>query len=450
MSESLGNGERVLVVDDDIGIVDDLVDSLRRAGFDAHGTTEPTEVLQVCARSPPDLVCCDVVMPGRRGDELMREVLASHPNQLFVLMTGFGTIEDGIEALKNGACNFIAKPFTSEQLVEKIRRSLDERFVLQRLAHLNDQPPATVDSFVHESPVMRGLVDDAMQAARTDVSVMILGESGVGKSHLARLIHKWSRRATYPFSTLNCAALPSGLAEAELFGVRRGAFTDAKSDRRGLFVSASGGTLFLDEIGELSLEVQPKLLHVLETGLVRPVGGDDEHQADTRVITATNSDLPAMVSAGRFRSDLFHRLQVVVLEVPPLRERPEDIRPLVDHLLPRIATRIGRPIGGISRDALEYLERQPWPGNIRELSNTLERAIALSRHDVLLLSDCQGPRRGDIASLHLTLMAHQRTPLSEVEQRYISEVLRVTAHNKQEAARVLGIDRRTLYRRLEP
>jgi transcriptional regulator with PAS, ATPase and Fis domain len=288
----------------------------------------------------------------------------------------------------------------------------------------------------------------ARRAAQSQVTVLITGESGTGKGLVAQAIHQWSDRAAAPFVNLNCAALPPSLAEAELFGARKGAYTDAKTERDGLFVKASGGTLFLDEIGELALELQPKLLRALEAGFVRPVGGVDEVPVATRLVAATNTSLEQAVADGRFRADLYHRLNVVRIEIPPLRSRPEDVPALVDALLPRIASRLGRPVNGVSAPALRWLTKHTWPGNVRELSNTLERAVALAEHDTLVLEDVQPGAALPDDGVDLDTFARREAPLAEVEAAYVQRVLAVVDFNKAHASRILRIDRRTLYRKL--
>ncbi len=439
---------RVVVVDDDAGVVDDLVDTLAEHGYQVVGSTSPEAVLEQVASGEVDLVVADVVMPQMRGDELLRRIHEVVPDQLVILMTAFGSIEQGVAAIRVGACDFVAKPFPPETLVLAVDRALRERQLMREIVRLRRAPATADDEIVSRSAAMAKVVDVARRASQSQVTVLLTGESGVGKGLIARAIHQWSDRAASPFVNLNCAALPPSLAEAELFGARKGAYTDAKTDRDGLFVKASGGTLFLDEIADLPLELQPKLLRALEDGAVRPVGGVEEVQISTRLVAATNASLEEAVASGTFRADLYHRLNVVRIELPPLRARVEDIPALIDRLLPRISARLGRPIDGVSAPALRWLIRHTWPGNVRELSNTLERAVALAEHDVLVLEDVQ-PRAhlpGD--ELDLDTFAAREAPLAEVEAAYTRRVLESVDFNKARAARILGIDRRTLYRKL--
>jgi DNA-binding NtrC family response regulator len=365
-------------------------------------------------------------------------------------MTAFGSIEQGIAAIRAGACDFIAKPFSSEQLIVTVERALREPQMMREIVRLRRRVPEGTTEIVSRSPAMQRVVELADRAAESNVTVLLTGESGVGKGVVARSIHAASRRTEGIFVNLNCAALPEPLAEAELFGVRRGAYTDAKADREGLIVRASDGTLFLDEIGELSLSLQPKLLHALEAGVVRPVGGVEEVPVSTRLVAATNVALEDAVAAGRFRADLYHRLNVVRIEIPPLRARMEDLPALVDHLLPRAAAKLGRPINGVSASAMRWMMSYSWPGNVRELANTVERAVALARHDVLLAEDVKPTAAPPADAENLDALARRETPLAEVEAAYVRKVLRLVDFNKARASRVLGIDRRTLYRKLDP
>lgn len=443
-----GASPRVVVVDDDTSIVEDLVETLTEHGYRATGTTSAHQVLEWVQEETIDLVVSDVVMPAMRGDELLRRLQETVPDQLVILMTAFGSIEQGVAAIQAGACDFVAKPFAPKTLVSAVERALREPRVMREIVRLRRASPSAVTDIVSRSEAMSQVVRVARRAAQSQVTVLITGESGVGKGLVASSIHRWSPRGSRPFVNLNCAALPAALAEAELFGVRKGAYTDAKADRDGLFVRASGGTLFLDEVAELPLELQPKLLRALEAGCVRPVGATDEVPVSARLIAATNAPLEAAVDQGLFRPDLYHRLNVVRLEIPPLRSRTEDLPALIDSLLPRIAARLGRPVNGISEAALRWLRTYAWPGNVRELSNTLERAVALAEHDVLVLADVQPPATPLANQLDLDSFARREAPLAEVEAAYIQRVLELASLNKAQASRVLGIDRRTLSRKL--
>jgi DNA-binding NtrC family response regulator len=441
--------QRLLIVDDDPDIVAWLAEALGDAGYAVEGVTSPLEALARVEAHAFDLVITDVYMPELRGTELMREIHRRRPGQLVLLVTAFGSIDMAVEAVRAGATDLVTKPFTIERLKLAIERALDERRMRREIVHLRRAVPSLGDeNLVARSPSMQKVVELARRVARADLTVLVTGESGVGKGAMARFIHESGPRARGPFVQVNCAALPAQLVESELFGVRRGAYTDAREDRAGLFARAGGGTLFLDEIAEMPLETQPKLLHALETGKVRPVGSPDEIATDARIVAATNRPLEDAMRDKSFRQDLYFRLNIVRIEVPPLRERREDVEALVDVFLARACARQGRPLMGIAADARRWLLRHDWPGNVRELANVVERAVALGEHDTIVLDDLHlaegSARSGDFLG---EAVARGMT-LADVERAYIDRVLHATDGNKVQAAELLGIDRRTLYRRL--
>jgi DNA-binding NtrC family response regulator len=435
---------KLLVIDDDPAVVELLVEELARHHH-AEGVADPRAGLERAATGDYDLVITDVEMPGLRGTALLAELLERKPGQLVLLITAFGSIELAVEAVRAGACDFITKPFEIPALLIAVERALRERTMRREIVRLRRELGDDRGNLVAGSPAMVKVLDVARRAARATASVLVTGESGTGKGALARWIHDHGPRAGGPFVHVNCAALPSGLVEAELFGVRRGAFTDARESRDGLFVEATGGTIFLDEIAEMPLEIQSKLLQVLESARVRPVGGG-EVAIDVRVVAATNRAIDDAVHAGKFRLDLFFRLNVIRIEMPALRDRPGDIPALVEALL----ARAGGPIG-ITDDALRWLVRHDWPGNVRELANVVERAVALTDHDTIVLEDVRDlPARApvDPTGELLASAAERHLPLAEVERGYIRKVLDANDGNVSRAARILGIDRRTLYRKL--
>lgn len=443
---------RLLIIDDDEDVLDWLSDELGQRGFLTAGITDPTKALATISAHRPEIVLTDVEMPQIRGLDLMEQVHHEHPGLLFVLMSGFATIDLAVEGLRRGAADFVTKPFTGAAIEQVLNRVSRERAMRREVVRLRaTRVPSEDRGLVARSQAMRLVLDRIDRAARTNAPVLLTGESGVGKSALARRLHEGSARARGPLLTLNCAALPVNLVESELFGVRKGAFTDARQDREGVFQQARGGTLFLDEIGEMPLSVQPKLLHALESSRVRPVGGASDVAVDVRIVAATNRDLRAMVAEGSFREDLLFRLDVVRVEVPPLRDRPADLLPLIDTVLAELCDRLERPPMAISREALAVLTSHDWPGNVRELRNVLERATVLAQHDTLLAEDVapnpHGASAPDNTDSAISVLAAGRLSLQEVRERYIDAVLEVVDHNKSEAARILGIDRRTLYRR---
>jgi len=440
--------ERIVVLDDDPGVVEFLCEELRQRGYRTLGLTSPRAVLDHVCANETDLLIADVEMPEMRGIDLLNAVLAEQHDQLVLLMTAFGSIDLAVQAVRAGACDFVAKPFHVETLCVAIERSLRERQMRREIIRLRSALPVADGGLVARSPGMRRILDLASRASGCDVTVLLTGESGTGKGAIARYIHDHSARARMPFLVLNCAALPANLVETELFGARKGAYTDAREDRRGLFEAAAGGTLVLDEIGELALDIQAKLLRVLESNRVRPLGGTVEIAVTARIIAATNQPLEALLRAGRFRPDLYYRLNVIRLDVPPLRERRDDILPLVDCLLHRSAERLGRPIVGFSAAALRRVLRYDWPGNVRELANAIERAVAMTDYDTIVPDDLHvaGPWRGDAIAAAMAAAATRDVPLADVARAYVLATMEWHRGNKAAAARALGIDRRTLYR----
>jgi len=442
--------DRILVVDNDPEMVAYLVEMLEGEGFLVRGVHGGAEALAALEVAPADLVVTDLEMPEMRGLELLEAIRARHSGMLVLIMTAFGSIERAVQAVRAGACDFVAKPFPIEVLVLAIRRALRERQMRREIVRLRSTAPIhSTGQLVTRSPRMRHVVELARRAAATNTTVLIVGESGVGKGAVARFIHDESPRAEGPYVAVNCAALPSALVESELFGVRKGAFTDASADRPGLFLEATGGTLFLDEIVELPVESQPKLLHALESGRVRPLGTARDASIDVRLIAATNRSLEEALRDRRFRPDLYYRLNVIRIEIPPLRERPEDVEGLVDVFVEQFNKKLDHGIVGVSGDAMRWLLAYDWPGNVRELSNIIERAVALAEHDVLLLEDVLSAAPSRRNDEFLSEAVARGTPLAVVEREYIRRVLVAADGNKARAARLLGINRRTLHRKLD-
>jgi len=439
---------KILVIDDDAAVVEFLVEELG-VHYTAAGETSPRAGLERAAAGDFDIVITDVEMPELRGTSLLAELLERKPGQLVLMITAFGSIELAVQAVRAGACDFVTKPFKMPALLLAVERALRERTMRREIVRLRRELDDDRGNLIAISPAMTKVLDIARRASRGTASVLVTGESGSGKGALARWIHDHGARAAGPFVHVNCAALPSGLVEAELFGVRRGAFTDARESRDGLFVEASGGTIFLDEVAEMPLDVQSKLLQVLESSRVRPVGGG-EAAIDARVIAATNRAIDDAVQQSQFRLDLYFRLNVIRIDMPPLRDRAADIPALVNALLAR-ASRDGTGPIGITDDAMRWLIRHDWPGNVRELANVVERAVALTDHDTIVLEDVRDLEArvpidptGDL----LASAAERHLPLAEVERGYIQRVLDANGGNVSRAARILGIDRRTLYRKL--
>jgi two-component system response regulator AtoC len=436
-------GARVLVVDDDAVTCHLLEEVLSGEGYVVERAQSGKEAIARHDSEPYDAVISDIRMGEGRmtGLELLRELRSRTPDLVVVIMTAFGSMETAVEAIREGAFDYVPKPFKIEEVKLAIRRGLEQR---RRAASAPASPGKSVDvtSIVGRSRPMLEVYKLIAMVAPARTTVLVIGESGAGKELVARAIHKNSPRTQKPFMDVNCAALPEPLLESELFGHVRGAFTGAVVDKRGLFEEASGGTLFLDEIGDMSVTLQSKLLRVLQEQEVRRVGGSAGTKVDVRVIAATNQQLRALVDSGRFREDLYYRLNVVTIEVPPLRDRPGDLPLLVEHFLAKHARAVGRPVPALAPDAMEVLRRYPFPGNVRELEHALERAVTLAgQRQVILVEDLPAAVRDYTPA---------RIPtLDEVERAHIERVLRETRGNRSAAAEILGIDRGTLLRKIK-
>ncbi len=442
---------RVLIVDDDIDAGDMLADFVRQQDRQPLLARSAAEALTL-AQEHDDiaLVLTDVQMPGMDGIELCQRLRQILPDAPVIILTGHGSIEVVVRALRAGAYDFHVRPLELDILTLSMERALEHARLRNEVKRLREEVIRNRPSreLIGSSPAMREILDMVSRVSSTDATVLIHGESGTGKELVARAIHEMGIRREGPFVAINCAAVPPQLLESELFGHARGAFTDARVARTGLFLEAKGGTLFLDEIGEMPLEMQAKLLRALQERTVRPVGGNQEVPFDARVIAATNRDLEEEVRARRFREDLYYRIAVVGLEVPTLRERVQDVPVLAQHFVTRFAERFGKKVVGIAPAALQRLLAYHWPGNVRELENCIERAVALTRFDHLMVEDLPERVRAHQPE-HVTALpqqAEELVTLAELERRYIHQVLTLVGGNKSRAARILGLDRRTLYR----
>ena len=441
----------VLVVEDDAAMRDLLVESLAEEGYQTLVANGGREGVKTVRAHPVDLVVSDLRMPDLDGLDMLRELRALPSPPDLITITAFGTIDTAIKAMKLGAFDYITKPFEIEQLLIAVGRALRDRRLRQEIDRLRGEVAErySFSNIVGRSEAMQQVFDLIRRVSDSSVSVLITGDSGTGKELVARALHFNGCRARGPFVPVNCAAIPANLLESELFGYKRGAFTDAQVDRTGLMVEADGGTLFLDEIGELPSQLQAKLLRVLQEREVLPLGSSRSVPIDIRVVSATNRDLQSMLQEQQFRNDLYYRLNVVQIDIPPLCERPEDILPLATHLLRRAADSDGRTIR-LAPSAVNALLGHNWPGNVRELENVIERAVALTQGDRIELSDLP-PALVD-QQPHEVLMeqaaAHKMT-LAELDRTYILRVLDEEQGNKTRAAQRLGLDRKTLYRKLE-
>lgn len=444
--------ERILIAEDDADMRELLEEILTDVGYEtiaaangrfalAHAENEQEQI---------DLVLTDVQMPELKGDELLAKVRQARIETPVVVITAFGSVENAVEMVKKGAFSYLTKPFATKDLLDVVRAALLQTEAARAQARLRREIFAN-EKIIGASRPMRELLDLISRAGNSPSNILITGESGTGKELVARAVHDASTRSTRDFVAVNCAAIPSELVESELFGHTGQAFTGARQARAGLFETADGGTLFLDEIGELPLNVQPKLLRVLQEGTIRRVGDSREKEVDVRVIAATNRDLEKAVANKEFREDLYWRVNVIHLHVPPLRERAFDIPILVEHFLSKIARKQKSPPREIAPEALALLTAYQWQGNVRELENTLERAVALSRGAVLSIDDLPAKIREASGQTQAILAAakSKRLTLDQLEQAYILEILREACGNKSRAAEILGLDRKTLYRKLD-
>ncbi len=448
---------KVLVVDDQQSMCELLETALRLREFEISTHTSADDALAAIHSMPPDgeydVVLTDYKMPGTTGLELCERVTANRPDIPVILMTAFGSMEAAIGAMRAGAYDFVTKPIEMDLLEIILRRAVGHRRLQQQVELLTEEidrrrPNASI---LGDSAAMCELYDQLVRVADSEASILITGESGTGKELVAKSIHLQSRRAKGPFVAVNCAALPETLLESELFGHAKGAFTDARADRQGLFAQATGGTLFLDEVGEIPLTMQVKLLRALEERKARPVGGSREVEFDVRLLSATNRDLEAAIEEDRFREDFYYRINVIQLELPALHDRGSDVLLLAKHFQQQFAEQMGKAVTGISQNAAEKLLAYTWPGNVRELRNVIERAVALTRYAELAVEDLPEKIR-DYQSSQVVLGGQdvdELVPLEEIERRYILHVLQQCNGNKSTSARILGLDRKTLYRKLK-
>jgi DNA-binding NtrC family response regulator len=441
----------ILIVDDDAAMGEFLREELEHEGFAVEIASGGRAGIERVKQGGIHLVVSDVKMPDLDGLDLLREVREVHPTPYVITITAFGSIDTAIRAVKLGAFDYITKPFQIEQLVLVIEKALSEQALRFEVAKLREEVARStrLDSLIGHSRAMQEVFAMVRRVARSEASVLITGESGTGKELIARAIHAGSPRAARPLIAINCAAIPEPLLESDLFGHKRGSFTDAKADKTGLFVEAAGGSIFLDEIGELPLPLQPKLLRVLQEREVRPVGATRAEKVDVRVISATNRDLDRRLRDGSFREDLFYRLNVIHVHLPPLRDRIDDVLPLAEHFLARAADRAGKPLNGFREAAKKLLLGYTWPGNVRELENVVERAVALAEGDIVTAEDLPPAMRDRKNQDRITTALAQGLTLDQLEREYIQRVLEAEGGNKTRAAQKLGLDRKTLYRKLE-
>ncbi|HSE59709.1 MAG TPA: sigma-54 dependent transcriptional regulator [Nitrospiraceae bacterium] len=452
---------KILVVDDDQVARELLVEALQKEGYDVESFGSGQEAIERGQEIPVDLVLTDIRMGAVDGFHVLREFKRIRPGTPIVLLTAFGSLEGAIEAIKQGAYDYLAKPFRKEEVCLVVQRSLDHSRLLRENSRFREElrERAVLTGLVGSSPAMLEVYKLVARVAQGKSTVLLEGESGTGKELVARAIHGNSPRHEMPFVPVNCGALPDTLLESEMFGHEKGAFTGAVGVKHGLFETANGGTLFLDEIGELGQALQVKLLRVMQDQEIRRVGSTSSIKVDVRLIAATNRDLPTMVKEGRFREDLFYRLNVVRIKLPPLRERREDLAMLAHHFLQKYTGTADHPVRGFARETLALLDQYSWPGNVRELENAIERAVSLSHGPVVLPEDLPeslrrtAPAPASVQPAASVLEKDDRSEflltLEEVERRHLLRVLKEMKGNKVKTAKILGIDRRTLYRMAE-
>lgn len=446
----------ILLADDELGHLKTLEKLFVREGYEVHTAVDGQAALDVLRQQPIDLVITDVMMPKLDGMELLGLVHTLQPEAVVILMTAFGTVELAVQGMKQGAYDFITKPIKRATIIKSVTKALEHqalraenRALKARLARLQSQ--SSHMSIVGQSEALRHALALTDQVSRSDATVLLTGESGTGKELFARRLHELSDRQAKPFVALNCAAIPESILESELFGYEKGAFTGAHAKKLGRFEAAHGGTLFLDEIGEMAPHLQVKLLRVLQEQTFERLGSNKSIQVDVRLITATNRDLEQEIQNGGFRKDLFYRLNVINLKIPPLRNRKDDIPLLAQHFLVKYSEKNQRPVPDFSSAALHALGEHAWPGNVRELENVIERAVVLNRDDAIDLDDLPPL----FQTQDLSVMTSQRTlsiplgtSLEEIEAMVIQETLKLTGGNKKMAAQLLGIATRTIYRKL--
>ncbi len=442
------NQPTLLIVEDDKNNLRSLEKIFSKESMRVLSALDGREAVEIIRKNSVDAVLTDLMMPGMGGDDLLKLVKTLAPETEVVLMTAYGKVEVAVEAMKNGAYDFVEKPLKRASIVKTVRKALEKRSLVMENRTLKERLQSLEKrKIIGNSPVFRKTLDVAIQAAPSVATVLVLGESGTGKELVARAIHDNSHRREAKFLAVNCAALPESIMEAELFGYEPGAFTGAVKRREGRFDQADGGTLFLDEVAEMSPSVQVKLLRVLQEGEFEPLGGTTK-SVDVRLVAATNRDLEEEVARGTFREDLYYRLNVIVVNLPSLRQRLDDVPLLAEHFLRVYMERNAKDLEGITDEAMELLTSYYWPGNVRELENAIERAVVLAKGRVIGPDDLP-PRVSKGQRFEGQVTFSIGSPLAEMELRMIQETLRYTKGDKKLAAQLLGIAPRTIYRKLE-
>ncbi len=442
----------MLFVDDDAAMRDVVGSALGKRGFEVVCLGSGAEAMATLANSEFDAIVTDLQMQGMDGLEFCRRAMERRPGVPVVVVTAFGNVETAVGAIRAGAYDFVAKPLQMDDLVFRLTRAVQHRRLGEEVKRLRTAVEAIGPGgrLIGDSPPMKEVYALLRRLRETDATVLVTGESGTGKELIARSVHEHGRQQTGPFVAMNCAAVPETMLESELFGHTKGAFTDARTSETGLFVHANGGTLFLDEIGEMPLSMQVKLLRALQERTVRPVGGNHEVPFDARLVCATSRDLDADVAEGRFREDLYYRVNVIRIHVPPLKSRGSDVLLIAQHYINRFAAESKKAVAGLASPAAERLLTYGWPGNVRELMNCMERAVALTEVDRITVDDLPEKIRTYRSDLFVlpTDNPTELLSMAEVEKRYVLKVLQTVSGNKSLAAGILHLDRKTLYRKL--
>ena len=439
----------ILVVDDEDEVRSILIMLLEEHGYMVTGATTVTEALQRINEDVYDLIITDLRLDDMSGIEVLKAAKQTDPTMEVILLTGYGTVESAVEAMKLGAFDYIRKPWVTDELLVRVERALSRKRMTEEIERLRDRlkKERDFDTIVTESEEMKEVLLLVAKVAESDSPIMLQGESGTGKELLARAIHS-TGRPNGPFVPINCSALPETLLESELFGYMRGAFTGATSNKKGLFEEAHNGTLFMDEIGDMSPAIQVKILRALDRGEIRRVGSNTQFYVNARLVTATNKNIETLVSEGNFREELYYRLNVISIFIPPLRERRSDIIPLAKHFLKMYGLKMNKEVLKLSTDTRQLMVKYDWPGNVRELENAIERAVVLAQHDTISPEDLPFSNQFQQPSI-LRQASHGNWNLKRLEREYILSVLEEFSSNHSQAAKRLGIARNTLWRKLK-
>jgi DNA-binding NtrC family response regulator len=445
------NNYSVLVIDDDLEMCRLIAEGLKKEGLSAVTFTDSLQAAKTLRREEFDVIVTDLQMKGLKGTDLLEEATKVTPQTPVIIITAFGTIESVIQAMKMGAFDYVTKPFEMEELVLAVKKAIENRALKKEVLRLRKEVATRYDfhQLIGKSPPMQKIYDLIERVSDITSNVLITGESGTGKELVAKAIHYTGMGKERPFIALNCAAIPEALLESELFGYKKGAFTDAKADKRGLMFEANRGTLFLDEITEMPLTLQAKLLRAIEEKEVRPLGDTNAYLLDVRIISTSNRNMEALIEEERFRKDLYYRLKVIDIEMPPLRDRREDIPLLTQHFVSKFNKELNKEITGVSDETLRILFSYAWSGNVRELENVIQRAVALSRHQVILPEDLPLSLLYETDRDLLKKAVQERYTIDQMEKEYIRRILIEVGGNRTKACEILGLDRKTLYRKLQ-